>query len=383
MWWFEDRPGRRDLVLGVAAGAVYSVEVAARSTEPVAMVALAPLVVGAVWVRRAQPFLAMAAVLGCWVLGDRVDASFNEDGSLAWLVTWLLAHYALGRWTHGKAALLAPVASAATAVALGWGDIADSGVPDLAYFLSVSLLPYGAGIGVRMRQQRVDDLHTENRRLEQRQARIAREAEAAERARIARELHDVVSHAITVTVLQARGARRKLGQDDEAVRAALDAIERTNEAALGDMRRLLAVLRDTDVAVGHAPQPSLERVQALLDDVRRAGLSVELRVTGDEVEVPPGVDLSAYRILQEALTNVLRHGGEAVATTVHLERGPTELVVRVHNTPGGQGAAGPGAGHGLVSVRERVTVLGGDLSLRDDEQGFELRARLPYSVVSE
>jgi signal transduction histidine kinase len=210
---------------------------------------------------------------------------------------------------------------------------------------------------------------------------------AAERARIARELHDVVSHAISVTVLQARGGRRLVGVDDAAVRRSLDAIEHTNTAALGDMRRLLAVLRDTeDVTTdGLMPQPSLSRLEELVEQVRGSGLPVDLEVSGEPGIVPPGVDLSAYRIVQEALTNVLKHAGTKARARVQVTYRPDDVDVAVIDdgrlwVSGGE-ATRHGDGHGLINIRERVAVVGGTVKAGPGpDGGFVVRAHLPFSV---
>jgi signal transduction histidine kinase len=372
------------LLLGIGVALVYVVEVLDKAERPMPLLATAPLIALVFVTRRSLPLLALAVCVGTFLLVDEVDQTFNEEGGLAWLVTWVTAHYALGRWTTGPVAWIAPVLAAGSGVALGWDDIGSSvDTGDLAYFLSMSLLPWGAGLVTKLRVQHVEELRAENERLEREQLEAARRAVIEERSRIARELHDVVSHAISVTVLQARGARRVLGQEGSAqVREALTAIEQTNTAALGDMRRLLAVLRDTEddtVADGHEPQPSLARLDALVEQVRSAGLSVEVAVEGEQQAVPPGVDLSAYRIVQEALTNVLKHAGQ-VATSVRLAYRPTELLVSVENSEG-DGGIGGGSGHGLIGVRERVAVIGGEVSIGPvDGGGYQLSARLPYSL---
>ena len=210
---------------------------------------------------------------------------------------------------------------------------------------------------------------------------MARRAVTEERLRIARELHDVVSHAISVTVLQARGARWQLGRSEEDVRRALDAIEQTNTAALGDMRRLLAVLRDTDSdpATTQQPQPSLRHLDALVREVSASGVPVSVELDGARVPVPPRVDLSAYRIIQEALTNVLKHAGPAHAT-VRLAYGSDALVVSIQDD-GAQTAAPNRSGHGLIGIRERVAVVGGEVTAGPGaDGGFEVRARLPYAL---
>jgi signal transduction histidine kinase len=185
-----------------------------------------------------------------------------------------------------------------------------------------------------------------------------------------------------VVVVQARGGRAQLraGAPDESLQA-FDAIERTGEQALGEMRRLLGLLRQDDEQLARSPQPSLARLDALAEHVRAAGLPVELRVDGERVELPPGVDLSAYRIVQEALTNALKHAGRARAV-VRVAYGPDVLEVEV--TDDGAGAAsgnGAGGGHGLLGIRERVALVGGELDAGPlPGGGFVVRARLPYET---
>ena len=217
-------------------------------------------------------------------------------------------------------------------------------------------------------------------------AERAREAVADERSRIARELHDVVSHAIAVTVLQARGARRTLGVDDAQVGEALDVIVDTNTAALGDMRRLLALLRDTEDngELPTDPQPSLLRLEELVDSFRRSGLRVELVLTGPVDGVPPGVGLTAYRIVQEALTNVLRHADSSATVEVRVDFEPASLRLSVSDDGGsriGGVGSGAGSGNGLTGIRERVAVVGGTMDAgTTPEGGFVLRAALPYAL---
>ena len=225
--------------------------------------------------------------------------------------------------------------------------------------------------------------NTLNRRLDEQAREIERnraEREAAavlgERTRIARELHDVVAHDVSVMLVQAAAAKRTVPADPERARAAIAAVEETGREALGELRRLLGVLRRGDEELALAPQPSLERIGALVQRMRATGLPVELEVAGDPVHLPPGVDAAAFRIVQEALVNVMRHAAATRALVrVDYEPEAVELVV----SDDGSGGDGPiRDGRGLVNLRERVALYGGELRAgRRPPRGFELRARLP------
>ena len=213
--------------------------------------------------------------------------------------------------------------------------------------------------------------------------RAAREAAAVlgERTRIARELHDVVAHDVSVMLVQAAAAKRTVPADPERARAAIAAVEDTGREALGELRRLLGVLRRGDEELALAPQPSLERIGALVQRMRATGLPVELEVAGDPVHLPPGVDAAAFRIVQEALVNVMRHAAATRAVVrVDYEPGAVELVV----SDDGGGVDGPiRDGRGLVNLRERVALYGGELrASRRRPRGFELRARLPVGEAA-
>jgi len=208
----------------------------------------------------------------------------------------------------------------------------------------------------------------------------ARAAVAEERARIARELHDIVGHSVSVMTVQASAVRRLLREDQEREREALRTVEETGRAALGEMRRLVGVLRRPEEAPALVPQPSLQYVDKLVEQTREAGLPTELRLEGERTELPQVIDLTAYRLVQEGLTNALKHAKATHAEVlVRYDDGSVELVVRDDGTGGGNG---DGGGHGLVGMRERVAVCGGELHAGPRPNGgFELRARLP--VVAE
>ena len=220
--------------------------------------------------------------------------------------------------------------------------------------------------------------------LERARAELARRAVAEERLRLARELHDVVAHSISVIAVQSGvGAHVASTQPEEAAKA-LAAIEATSRAALVELRRLLGVLRQEGEPQGDlAPVPGLADLDSLLAEVAKVGLGVRLRVEGTPARLPAGVDLSAYRIVQEALTNVVKHAGEARAQ-VTIGYGDQDILVEVTDdglgvgAPTGDGRAG--VGHGLIGMRERVQVFGGDLEAGPRPGGgFRVAARLPLA----
>jgi signal transduction histidine kinase len=242
-------------------------------------------------------------------------------------------------------------------------------------FLAGEILVFWlAGVFVRARRQ-ATALAEHNAALQ----RQAEQAVAAERARIARELHDIVAHHLSVVVLQAAGARAS-GQASDGT---LEKIERSGRQALTEMRRLLGMLREQDEEPALAPQPGLGELPALAESVRAAGLPVRLVVDGDGAVLPPAVDVSAYRIVQEALTNVLKHAGSAHA---EVNIGYVDDSVTIEVTDDGPGlepadplwAVTTQSGRGLTGMRERVALFGGDLRAGPrPDGGFTIRARLP------
>jgi signal transduction histidine kinase len=218
--------------------------------------------------------------------------------------------------------------------------------------------------------------------VEERAATLEREREqldliAAQRERdsIARELHDIVAHSVTVMLIGVRGARDVLATEPQVAARTLERVETSAEQSLAELRRILVLLRGREAA-DTRPQPSLADLGELVAGYRAAGLPVRLEIAGEPLDLPSGVELSAYRIIEEALTNVLKHAG-ATLVTVRLNYGGADLEVRVHDDGAGTGEPGPG-GHGLVGMRERVAVLGGELETgRGPGGGFRVAARLP------
>jgi signal transduction histidine kinase len=237
-------------------------------------------------------------------------------------------------------------------------------------------IAWAAGFALRMRGEQAEAAEIRAAQAEREREAAARVAVAEERARIARELHDVVAHAVSVMVLQVGAVRLKLPQALEEDRDALGRVERAGRTALAEMRRLLGAMRRDGDGLELAPHPGVDRLDSLLDDVDRAGLPVRLHVDGDPFPLPRAIDLSAYRIVQEGLTNALKHA-HASHVDVTFHYGPDELQIEVRDNGKGR-ATNDGLGHGLVGMRERVKIYGGEMTAGTaPEGGFVLDARLP------
>ena len=309
------------------------------------------------------------ATLALEVLGLQLVVAIQAGGSdnpMGMIILALVAIYSAGAHTRGRALLAATLLVLVTTLVTAIHDGTSLNVSGFLFFGFWICGPFLVGFVIRIRRER-------ERLLVSERDEKARAAVTEERTRIARELHDVVAHAISVIVLQARGARHAEGAErDEA----LDAIEATGATALAEMRRLLHMLRAEDEDVLLAPQPSLTQLDQLVSQVREAGLPVELHIEGERRDLPPGVDVSAYRIVQEALTNALKHAGPARArVSINFGAGALELEI----ADSGRGTKnGAGGGHGLVGMRERVAAFGGELASGPaPEGGYSVRARLP------
>jgi signal transduction histidine kinase len=233
-----------------------------------------------------------------------------------------------------------------------------------------------AGFALRGRVVQAEAAEERATIAEREREAAARVAVAEERARIARELHDIVAHAVSVMVLQVGAVRHKLPDALDEDRDALRGVEKAGRTALAEMRRLLGAMRRDGDGVELGPQPGLDRLESLLEDVSRAGLPVRLHVDGDPHPLPRAIDLSAYRIVQEGLTNALKHA-RASHADVTIRYGAGDLRLEVRDDGYGESAS-DGLGHGLVGIRERVKIYGGEMSARAaPEGGFVLSARLP------
>jgi signal transduction histidine kinase len=326
--------------------------------------------------RRRFPFLAPASV---WLLGAAV--SF-VDGRLVGFTTGvyaggMLAAFFLGNVDDAMQLRLGLVVVLGSAAIVEYHN-PDRGPGELILLPLLFALGWLAGFAVRARAGQAAAAEVRAAAAERERDAAARVAVAEERARIARELHDIVAHAVSVMVLHVGAVRHRLPDGLAEDRDALRGVEQAGRTALAEMRRLLAAMRTEGDAVELMPQPGLDRLAPLVDGMSRAGLPVHLHVEGEPVPLPAAIDLSAYRIVQEGLTNALKHAGASKAE-VTLRYRPEELHIEVRDN--GAGPSGNGVGYGLVGVRERVKIYGGEMTAgKGAEGGFVLSTRLPIDA---
>jgi len=382
--------GRADALLGIGLAALYAVEVwlfdawpgrAAVSLSELGLVLGLGLgiafLVSLAWRRRA-PLVSLGLAIAALVVADLLRGSL-EAAAIG--VGVVVTSYSVGMHTRRIAAwigLIGVLGLIPAAVAQPPGPEGpqppDSG--DLFFFASLLVGPWIVGRAFRYRREREATLESRAVELERTREETAQAAVAEERRRIARELHDVIAHAISVIVLQARGGLRSLDQRPAETREALRAIESSGTVALAEARRLLGLLREPTDATSLAPLPSLRHVASLATKVRDAGLPVEVRIEGEATDLPAGIDLAAYRIVQEALTNAMKHASPTSARVLIRYR-PNELELEITNSGGRVPSSRPD-GHGLVGMRERALLYGGTVRAAPlAEGGFRVHAVLP------
>lgn len=344
---------------------------------------------GALVVRRRWPLGVLAISIGAWLIAAYADE--RMPGVFPIAVALYTVALRCGRmWAVTAWAIV-------TALVTAFGPPFATRPANL-----IELLPFGLLMGSALgattlyglyqatRRAHVIALEERARRLERERTLVAAQAVAEERIRIAHELHDVVAHHVSVMVIQAGAAGEVLSLDAGAARETIESVRRTGREALTELRRLLDVLRADEPAPSddRAPQPGLAGLDALVERVAAAGLEVGVFVSGPEVPLPAGIDLSAYRIVQEALTNALRHGGAGAHARVLIEHLPGE--VRIEVVDDGRGAAPEGRrapagecapvapGHGLIGMRERAAAFGGEVIAGPGPAGgYRVTARLP------
>ena len=328
-----------------------------------------PAICAAVAWRRRYPAAVGIGVQALQVLQHSVSSS-DSSGLLA--IPWFMALYGLAVWTDRRTFVLGCLFFAVTNFA-PWTDLEHEVAHDVTVPFTV-----GAIVVMVLVRRIVGDRDRRVELAERERDLAAREAVLEERARIARELHDAIAHNVSMMVLQAGAERRVMDDRAAGTREVLEGIERTGRSALQEMRRLVGMLR-SDRGDPLTPQPGMHDLPALVAQVREAGLPVELRVEGESRELPVGVELSAYRIVQEALTNVLKHAGEAQATVL-VRYSPDRLELEIADSGRGRASSASSGGHGLVGMRERVALYGGRFSAGPVPPcGFCVRAELPAS----
>jgi signal transduction histidine kinase len=346
-------------------------------TGPKALVApLVILIAGSVAVRRRWP-LVVVSVVTTSVAAITIVA--GSPDAVAVGVAYFCALYGLAVWTDtpgfltGCAVVFGSNAVSALGPHRSWRDV-------LVWSVVSGIAMLIARRAVRDRQLRAEGLAAHAELLEREQELRAHEAVAEERARIARELHDLVAHNVSVMVVQAGAERHALGEEQASTRDALTSIEHSGRQALAEARRLLGMLRGKGASEDLQPQPSIDQIDLLVEQVARAGLQVKLEVEGEPVPLPAGVDLCAYRVVQEGLTNALKHAGAGQAEVV-LRYAPRAFEVEIRDDGrGSSDLSGEGAGHGLIGMRERVTLYGGELKAGPREGGgFRVHAHLPLA----
>jgi signal transduction histidine kinase len=330
---------------------------------------------GPLFFRRRFPMAAPLAAAAVVTTTAFADSGFIDNSFPAYTIALGMAMW-FGMRPDRRQAVAGWAALQGTSVIITVNDPQTQSVGDYVWSLVTFSVAWIVGFALGGRLRETDETRRLAEQAEAEREEQARLAVAEERARIARELHDVVGHSVSVMTVQASAVRRLLEEDQDKEREALLVVEQTGREALAEMRRMVGVLRRPDEAPALAPQPSLEHIEKLVAHTRETGLPVELRIEGMPKELPAGIDTTAYRIVQEALTNAVKHARASRAqVVVRYVDGIVELTVTDDGRGGGDGG---GSGHGLVGMRERVSVYGGELEAGPQAGGgFRLRATLP------
>jgi signal transduction histidine kinase len=369
------RPSRGDLALAILVGllGLQGASDADGLKDPAwAVIGLIECAALPLAVRSRWPLEVLGITLAAAVAGDLLFGGLQLLGPV-------IALYTVARRCDRGVSLAAAAVTAAGLAVPAASRAAESPLFAIAIY-AVLVAAWAIGDNVRRRHAYLTRVQAREAAIEEEQQERARAAVVEERARIARELHDVISHNVSVMVLQAAAGADVFATHPERSLEALGSIEAAGREALAELRRLLSVVdAPGDEDMGMAPPPGLTRLPELVERVRATGLDVSVAVTGDQRELPAGIDFSAYRIVQEALTNTLEHGHAATAR-VDLRFGAQVLEVQIvdDGTAAAQANARAGRGHGLIGMRERAAVFGGELQAGPRSGGgFAVRATIP------
>ena len=373
-----------DVLLAAAVAVVGQVEVWAPELVEPSLVGPRAAIAGfyaftavALVARRVWPF-AVLLVIAVADAGQFLSIGASEG--MGTLVPALVAVYSVAANCERRTALQGLALGAAVVLL---HEVTNPDNTDLAAVVDAAawdltvVAAWLAGAYVRTRRLYVAELGERAARAEREREERAQQAAAAERARIARELHDVIAHGVSVMVVQSEAAAEVLDRQPERARHALERIQTTGREALVELRRLLGVLKEEQVAASFAPQPGVDDLDRLAAHLRETGLPVRLEVVGEPVALSPGLDLAAYRVVQEALTNTLKHAGPASAHVLVAYR-DDELAIDVHDDGTADGSLD--GGHGLAGMRERVALYGGELEAGPAAGGgYRVSARFPLN----
>jgi len=381
-------PPAADSLLAIVLSAAAAAEIAARSLDHRGVTIAAALVAaGSVAWRRRAPLGAIGVVALVSIAQQAAGGRLITANLAAPLLAYLVLLYSLG--AHAESRRSRVGLAVALAGALVTQLLKSAAVSDLAFAAITTVAPWLAGRALRDRRRLATFMRDRALELERERDTVARLAVAEERARIAREVHDVIAHSVSLMVVQAGAAEDVLDRDHRRAREPLRSIQETGRQSIAELSRVLAMLRHGEGREPLGPQPGLASLDSLLDQVREAGLVVNLRVEGEVRTLPPGVDLTAYRIVQEALTNTLKHAGPVGAdVVVRYSDRSVELMIRDEGGNGAGGsnvstvADGSGTGQGLIGMRERVALYGGAFNAgRADGDGYRVDVSLPTGTV--
>lgn len=351
------KPSHTDRIIDVGLAPFTSVPIALRRYRPLAVLAVTVAAQVLLLVFSSQVQVPLGVIVALYTVASRCERPVSIQAA-----TWVALPITLG-------------------VVVNTGPHVQRIIPKLALFA----IAWVVGDNVRTRRAYLAELVARAERLEREREEKAERAVGEERARIARELHDVIAHNVSVMVVQASAGEEVFDINPDRARESLSAVASTGRAALAELRRLLGIIRaeeDHEAVDSYTPQPGIERLGELVRQVRETGLEVELSVLGKPCEMPEAVGLCAYRIVQEALTNTLKHAhASAAQVTVRYVGDALELQVlddgRATPPVNGNGTT---SGHGLIGMRERVALFGGELTARRrPEEGYEVRARIPLA----
>ncbi|MEY2516448.1 MAG: hypothetical protein QOJ89_3806 [bacterium] len=370
-------PPGRDIAIALAVAALGEVEVwVADIPGPRGVSTGAALALGLslAW-RRSAPLAVALTVTAA--LNAQFLLGVPHGAPAVPVLALVIAMYALGARATAKRAVL----GGAVVVIANWVVLLTQpplDATDFPFTAILSLAPLILGRALSTTEREAREAHERAQRAELEREHAAAQAVAQERARIARELHDVVSHSISVMGLQAGAVRRLLPAGNDELEQTLRSVEETGRDALNEMRRLLGIVRAQAAPAALEPQPGLDRLDDLVDETRRAGLELQLRREGERTPLSRGLDLAAYRIVQEALTNVRRHAQGAAAEVLIRQTSHELEIIVIDSGPGLDGQSD--AGHGIIGMRERASLYGGELHIDDAPGGgCRLRARLALS----